>query len=218
MILQIEDFKLFPHEKTISGPQVIPDASGMYAWYLNFSKFQNISTKDDFEKNIKLIDELISKDNLTGSVKSFFRRYDVELSEKRLFIEKFITTSDKGTLTVGEKLAGLTLQQCKDLFDYLSRFSMLVSPLYVGIATSLQSRYKQHRKAFYDIKKMQSDGEDELLIFEKAEKSFGGRAVLKGFNWDYLIFACVEMPVDRHIIQEQEFLLNRFYNPVLGRK
>jgi len=216
--LDIEKFDLFPIEKTISGSTIIPDKSGMYAWYLNFSKFQNISTKEEFEINIQKIDDLISKDTLNGSVKSFFRKYDIRLDETRIFVEKFVTEEDNGVFTVGEKLTSLTLQQCKDILAHLSKFSILVSPLYVGIATSLRTRFKQHKKSFEGIKDMQNNGDDLSTVMGEAEKSFGGRAAIKGFNWDQLIFACVEMEIDRRSIQEQEFLINRFYNPILGRK
>eukprot|EP00388_Colpodella_angusta_P007636 GDKJ01021448.1.p2 GENE.GDKJ01021448.1~~GDKJ01021448.1.p2 ORF type:complete len:220 (-),score=18.00 GDKJ01021448.1:106-765(-) len=216
--LDIEKFDLFPIEKTISGDTIIPNKSGMYAWYLNFAKFQNISTKEEFEINIQKIDDLISKDTLNGSVKSFFRKYDIRLDETRIFVEKFITEEENGVSTVGEKLASLTIEQCKDILKHLAKFSILVSPLYVGIATSLRTRFRQHKKAFEAIKEMQNNNDDLLLVMSEGEKSFGGRAAIRGFNWDQLVFACVEMEIDRRSIQEQEFLINRFYNPILGRK
>jgi len=216
--LKIDEFQLYPIEKTLSSSSAIPGKSGMYAWYLNFSKFSTISSKDDFEKNIIKLDELLTKDTLTGSVKSFFKRFNVDLNEERIWLDQFTTTTTGKVITVGEKLNTLTLSQCQDIFNYLSQFSMLVSPLYVGIAKSLQTRFDGHKRAFYEIKKMQADGEDPDVIYEEAEKSFGGRAAIRGFNWEHLIFACAEMPVDRHTIQSQEFLINRLYSPILGRK
>lgn len=216
--LDIEKFKLYPYEKTMGKSDIIPDKKGIYAWYIDFSKFKNFSSKEDFSKKLKLLDSLIATDSLKGNVKSFFKNYNVQLEENRLFIEKYIIDETGEELIFGEKLENLTLEDCKNLMDLLSNFSILVNPLYVGISTSLKTRWDQHKKSFNKIIELRSIGEDEDIIRDEAQKSFGGRIAYKGFNWEYLIFACVEKDIDRKIINETEFLINRFYNPIFGRR
>jgi len=157
-----------------------------------FSKFKNFSSKEDFSKKLKLLDSLIATDSLKGNVKSFFKNYNVQLDENRLFIEKYIVDETEEELIFGEKLENLTLEDCKNLMDLLSNFSILVNPLYVGISTSLKTRWDQHKKSFNKIIELKNIGEEEDVIRGEAQKSFGGRIAYKGFNWEYLIFACVE--------------------------
>lgn len=217
-ILEIEKFDLFPYEKTLGDKTNIPDKSGIYAWYIDFSKFKNFSTVEDFIRNLELINSLISTDRLNGAVKSFFRRYSIDINEERTFLDKYYIEETDGEVIVGKKLQDLTLEDCTNLMNLLSNFSILVNPLYVGISSSFRTRWSQHQKAFYAIKKMQENHEDEKVILEESQKSFGGRVAKKGFNWEYLIFACVEKDIDRRIISNAEFLINRFYNPLFGRR
>lgn len=216
--LEVEDFTLFPHEKTMGKPDNIPDSEGIYAWYLDFSKFQNFNTIEEFSKKLKLIDNLIAIDELNGSVKSYFKNYNVNLSENRIFLDKYMIDESEEEILLGDKIKNLSLEDCQKIMELLSNFSILVNPLYVGISNSLQTRWKQHRIAFFTIKKMQDDGEDLSTISNLALKNFGGRVAIKGFNWEYLIFACVEKNIERNLIGETEYLINRFYNPLFGRK
>ncbi len=216
--LDIEKFQLYPYEKTMGKSDIIPDKKGIYAWYIDFSKFKNFSSKEDFSKKLKLLDSLIATDTLKGNVKSFFRNYNVQLDENRLFLEKYNIDETDDELIFGEKLEDLTLEDCKTIMDLLSNFSILVNPLYVGISTSLKGRWQQHKNSFNKIIELKNIGEEEEIIRNEAIKSFGGRVAFKGFNWEYLIFACVEKDIDRKIINETEYLINRFYNPIFGRR
>mgnify|MGYP000716484415 CR=1 FL=1 len=112
----------------------------------------------------------------------------------------------------------MSLDDCIKIMDLLSNFSVLVNPLYVGISVSLKNRWTQHRRSFNKVREMQDIKEDEETILKEGLKSFGGRVALKSFNWEYLIFACVEKDIDRNLIAETEFLINRFYSPLFGRK
>jgi hypothetical protein len=216
--LDVEKFKLYPYEKTMGKSDLIPDKKGIYAWYIDFSKFKNFDTKEEFSKKIKLLDSLIASDTMKGNVKSFFKNYNVQIDENRLFIDKYIVDDTEEELIFGEKLVNLSIEDCKNMMDLLSNFSILVNPLYVGISSSLKTRWDQHKKSFNKIKELQDLKEDDDLIKNEAMKSFGGRIALKGFNWDYLVFACVEKDIDRKIINETEYLINRFYNPLFGRR
>lgn len=217
--LDIEKFELFPHERTLGKSDSIPKGKGIYAWYLDFSKFKSFNSIEEFSKKIELIDNLISLDSISGSVKSFFRHYNVSLNENRLFMDKFLIDDSDDEIIFGQKIKNLSLEDCRKIMDLLSNFSILVNPLYVGIATSLSTRWEQHRKAFYNIIELQQNREEEEeLIKSLAHKTFGGRVAYKGFNWEYLIFACVEKDIDRKLINETEFLINRLYNPLFGRR
>ncbi|MXN91697.1 hypothetical protein GR160_10710 [Flavobacterium sp. Sd200] len=216
--LDIEKFELFPHERTLGKGDNIPKGRGLYAWYIDFSKFKNFNTVEEFSKKIELINNLISLDAITGNVKSFFRNYSVSLSESRLFIDKFLIDDTEEEIIFGDKLKNLSVDDCRKIMELLANFSILVNPLYVGISSSLRTRWEQHHKAFTTIKELQGNNEDEGYLKALAQKSFGGRVAYKGFNWEYLIFACVEKDIDRKLINETEFLINRLYNPLFGRK
>lgn len=217
-ILDIENFNLFPSEKTLDNGGTIPDKKGIYAWYLDFSKFKVFNSKEEFSEKLKLIDGLIATDELNGNVKSFFKNYNVKLEENRLFVQKYIIDETEEEIIFGEKFNNLSLEDCRKIMELLANFSVLVNPLYVGISTSLKKRWTQHRKTFYNIVEMQANGEDEDYILKEGLKNFGGRVALKNFNWEYLIFACVEKEIERNLIAETEYLINRFYSPLFGRR
>lgn len=216
--LDIENFTLYPSERTLDEGGSIPESKGIYAWYLDFSKFKVFSSKKEFSEKLKLLDKLIATDELNGRVKSFFKNYNVKLEEDRLFVQKYIVDETDEEIIFGEKLDDLTLGECKDIMDLLSNFSVLVNPLYVGISVSLKKRWLQHRSSFNKVIEMQNNNEEGEYILQEGLKSFGGRVALKGFNWEYLIFACVEKDIERSLIAETEFLINRFYSPLFGRK
>ncbi|SNQ43841.1 hypothetical protein [Cellulophaga lytica] len=217
-LFEIENFSLFPYERTLDKGDNIPEKKGIYAWYLDYSKFKKFKTKEEFALKLKLLDSLIATDELNGSVKSFFRNYNVKLEENRLFVEKYVSDITEEEIVFGERLKKMSLEDCKKVMDLMANFSVLVNPLYVGISISLKNRWYQHRKSFNKVREMQDMKEDENLILQEGLKSFGGRVALKGFNWEYLIFACVEKEIDRNLIAESEFLINRFYSPLFGRK
>jgi len=217
-MIEVENFDIYSFEKSLGNKNNIPDEKGIYAWYLDFSKFKNFSTVDEFAEKMNLLNSLISLDKLNGSVKSFFRKYNVEINENRSFIEKFYIEETEEEIIYGDKIQDLSLKECRELMDLLANFSLLVNPLYVGITVSFRKRYGQHQKSFLDIKKMRENNEEEELILEKGLKSFGGRIASKDFKWEYLIFACVKKDIDRKIIGNAEFLINRFYNPLFGRR
>lgn len=217
-LLDIENFSLFPYERTLDKGDNIPENKGIYAWYLDFSKFKRFKTKEEFAVKLKLLDSLIASDELNGNVKSFFRNYNVKLEENRLFVDKYVTDITEEEIIFGERLKKMSLGDCKKIMDLLANFSVLVNPLYVGISVSLKNRWTQHRRSFNKVREMQENKEDESTILKYGLKSFGGRVALKGFNWEYLIFACVEKDIDRNLIAETEFLINRFYSPLFGRK
>jgi len=217
-MLKVEEFNIYPFEKSFGDKNNIPDGKGIYAWYLDFSKFQNFNSVDEFAEKMELLNSLISLDRLNGNVKSFFRKYSVEINESRSFIEKFYVEETEEEIIYGDKIKDLTLEECRELMDLLANFSLLVNPLYVGITTSFRTRYSQHYKSFLNVKKMILDNEGEENIEKQSSKSFGGRIASKDFKWEYLIFACVEKNIDRKIIGNAEFIINRFYNPLFGRK
>lgn len=217
-LLDIENFSLFPYERTLDKGDNIPENKGIYAWYLDFSKFKRFKTKEEFAIKLKLLDSLIASDELSGNVKSFFRNYNVKLEENRLFVDKYVADITEEEIVFGERLKTMSLDDCKKIMDLLANFSVLVNPLYVGISVSLKNRWTQHRRSFNKVIEMQDNDEDESIILKEGLKSFGGRVALKGFNWEYLIFACVEKDIDRNLIAETEFLINRFYSPLFGRK
>ena len=99
----------------------------------------------------------------------------------------------------------------------------VTAPIYIGVATSLRTRLKQHRTDLRDgiAAKNAAGGTPPPEL----RKSFGGRAAAAGFTEDMLSVATFPISggplnVDdrRTVAEAAEFLLNRWSRPILGRQ
>lgn len=121
-----------------------------------------------------------------------------------------------------------TVMQREDLrqatADVLATCAPRVSaPIYIGVATNLRTRLKQHVTALRDgITAIANNGGTPPA---ELRKSFGGRAASAGFTEDMLSVATFpiapgQLTVDdrRTIAEAAEFLLNRWARPILGRQ
>ena len=107
---------------------------------------------------------------------------------------------------------------------------VLSAPIYVGVATCLNTRLSQHVN---DINKLSSavndDPEVRQRLREKGKSNFAQRAVAAGFtpeslqvwtcNLDLLIEDLESQSHDARAVAEAvEWLLNRWHRPYLGRR
>ncbi|QTY26353.1 hypothetical protein [Flavobacterium sp. CS20] len=206
----------FRYEDTIyKNGRNIPKTSGLYTWYLDFSKLGIVNNKDDFSTIVYRLNELITSENMKGEVSSPLKKYIVNVHQNTNFFNDYLIDSD---LTEGKKISELSDEDCVKIFKILGEFSHLVSPLYIGVASSLRNRYRSHKRNFYEIVTLIDEGEDEVVIQEKAKKTFGGRLAYQGFNWDLLIFNCVKTDLESSLNKSTEYLLNRMYSPIFGKR
>ncbi|MBZ9650995.1 hypothetical protein [Psychroflexus montanilacus] len=206
----------FRYEDTIyKNGKNIPKTSGLYTWYLDFSKLGIVNNKDDFSTIVYRLNELITSEIMKGEVSSPLKKYSVNVHQNTNFFNDYLIDSD---LTEGKKISELSDEDCVKIFKILGEFSHLVSPLYIGVASSLRSRYRSHKRNFYEIVTLIDEGADKVIIQEKAKKTFGGRLAYQGFNWDLLIFNCVKTDLESPLNKSTEYLLNRMYSPIFGKR
>lgn len=210
-----ENFKSFKFKDYISTINEIklPDNSGLYSWYIDYSKLGKVKNKDDLNKIVEKINDLIFGEYLNGTVKSSLRKFEVEMNQ----INTFIDDKNEDEFTF-KKISELTDRESIEVFKILKRFSLLASPLYIGVTSSLQRRYINHKNNFDTIQQMKVEGVDDEILKAKSDKTFGGRIAYKGFKWDCLIFNYLETSLDSNINSSAEFLLNRVYSPIFGKK
>lgn len=212
----MEKFISFKYEDTIyKNGHNIPTASGLYAWYLDFSKLGIVNNKEDFSSVVYRLNELITSEVMKGEVSSPLKKYSVNVLQNRNFFNDYLIDSD---LTEGKKISELSDEDCVKIFKVLGEFSYLVSPLYIGVASSLRSRYRSHKRSFHEINTLIDEGTDEDIIQGEAKKTFGGRLAYQGFNWDLLIFSCVKTDLESSLNKSTEYLLNRMYSPIFGKR
>lgn len=102
---------------------------------------------------------------------------------------------------------------------------VFASPLYVGMSMTLQSRLSAHRRDIYDFygHAQQSASDRETL---QTHTRFGARAVGHGFSSESLRVYVHQMPEltevpaaeCRRLLLAVEWLLNRWYRPLLGMR
>lgn len=99
---------------------------------------------------------------------------------------------------------------------------MAASPLYIGVATSLADRLSTHmRWVGKSLQALDTSGE---IPESWANQHFGARAVRAGFRpstlWVGILAIEGDLPpaILRDCAEALEWLLNRWYRPLLGRK
>lgn len=106
---------------------------------------------------------------------------------------------------------------------------ILAAPVYIGVATSLRNRLKQHTELLYKLSKHVDKNPDARREMQKLQKTyFASRAVSMGFNPDSLTVWTLNLSsvypkkedqdALRMIAESAEWLLNRWYRPMLGRR
>lgn len=98
----------------------------------------------------------------------------------------------------------------------------LSGPLYVGLASNLQQRLRQHADAIDGMRRRHRSAEERAALLQ-ADSSFAARAVGAGFSGDTLEVWCVPVPdamptSDDSMLRATEFFLNRWHRPPFGRR
>jgi len=106
---------------------------------------------------------------------------------------------------------------------------ILAAPVYIGVAKSLRSRLKQHTDLLFKLSKYVSKNPEARRELVNAPKStFASRAISMGFTVDTLTVWTLNLAsvypekedqdVLRAVAETAEWLLNRWYRPMLGKR
>lgn len=105
---------------------------------------------------------------------------------------------------------------------------LIASPIYIGMSNNLRRRLTQHTATFISTKEKIKNLDNYLEILKKnidrKTSTFAERAIAAEFSSDDL-FAVI-LPIDEEergedhdeIIESAEWILNRWYKPILGRR
>lgn len=104
----------------------------------------------------------------------------------------------------------------------------LAAPLYIGVTNSLRRRLKEHADFYFELQdSIQGDPEalSKLKKFVESRRSeFAQRAVAAEFDAEHLSVYIQpfdgDLPADKadEVLRTAEWLLNRWYRPILGRE
>ncbi len=227
-----------------------PDSPGLYAWYGTLK-----AGPQDWEMKLSNGDDLGHRACRTLLQKHTTRHASPPLT---LEGRGAFTTMWKGDLrdTTAETLAGILDQEAStpeyaaggeqypsQLHEVLSlprtreillkvlqvATPILAAPVYIGVATSLRTRLRQHTETLYKLSKHVDKNPDARRELQKLQKStFASRAISIGFSPDSLTawtlnLASVypkkeDQDALRMVAESAEWLLNRWYRPMLGRR
>ncbi|MHA7630835.1 hypothetical protein [Corallococcus sp. M7] len=102
------------------------------------------------------------------------------------------------------------------------------SPIYIGVATNLRDRLKQHTDQLFKLAELVAKKpENRKKLYESDKSTFASRALAMGFNEDTVVvwtinlgslFQEIERDDLRAIAESAEWLLNRWHKPLLGKR
>jgi hypothetical protein len=106
---------------------------------------------------------------------------------------------------------------------------ILAAPVYIGVATSLRTRLKTHTDLLFKLSKHVDKNPDARHELQKLTNTkFASRAVSMGFTpdsltaWTLNLTSVYPQKADqdalRMVAESAEWLLNRWYRPMLGRR
>jgi len=87
------------------------------------------------------------------------------------------------------------------------------APLYIGMASNLRSRLKQHRNKIVEMRDLQGHGSND----DAADAGFASQVVARNFDPTNLFVHIAEVNVDTGEHNDLENILNRINYPIFGR-
>lgn len=87
------------------------------------------------------------------------------------------------------------------------------APLYIGMATNLRVRLKQHRNKIVELRDLQG----QASIDDSAEAGFANQVAARNFDPTNLFVHIAEVDVDTGEHNDLENILNRINYPIFGR-
>lgn len=171
---------------------------GIYGWYYNFE-----ALKEFCNNPIQLKKELL---DVSKKLKN---------PEFNTFLSAKFGNSFKGVVQydgkfkekeINERIDVLSEDELKQMLSILQNFTQ---PLYIGIAKNLKERYSTH----YDSILANICAADKSI-----GKCFGHRIQQQEINIKELVYKYQVLDMGRSNIEKIEFIANRFFKPIFGRR
>ena len=198
-----------------------PEASGIYAWYARI-----VISKADIDAVVKRITEAKQRgdaqaraeveDALDRFIFGPYRETPYQVALRGQLKPKF-----SGDITHepsrSESLVG-RLSTNPERFRAVSEIlknaaPWFTAPLYIGMATNLRIRLKQHRNKIVELRDLQGYGSIENI----AEAGFANQIVARNFDPTNLFVHVAEVNVETGEHNDLENILNRINYPIFGR-
>ena len=176
----------------------VPSESGIYGWYYNFDilqVFTNNPTK--IKSELLLISEKLKNPEFKTFLSSKFgNSFKGEVQHVGRFKEK----------DINDRIDELSEDELKQMLSILQNFTQ---PLYIGIAKNLKDRYATHYKSIVD----------NICDTDKRQgKCFGHRIQEQEIDIKELIYKYQTLTMERSNIERIEYIANRFFKPIFGRR
>jgi len=178
---------------------VIPTKSGIYGWYYNFEILKDF-TNNQAKIKKKLFDiskKLKSPEFRTILGAKFGNVFKGEVEHISQFKEK----------DIDERIDALSEDEIKAMLSILQNFTQ---PLYIGIAKNLKERYSTHYKSIQ---------ENICDVDRRKGKCFGHRIQQQDIKIEELVYKYQVLDtMERSNIEKIEYIANRFFKPIFGRR
>jgi hypothetical protein len=216
-----------------------PESAGIYAWYAQLGL-----ADEDWKPNEQGGLDL-AVGYLSNAVTSYARIHEpspVNLTGKGTYELPWLGTLRRSSIADThegreETAASMHLAELAEnpdvrkLLISLLRAAtpMFASPLYIGVTTNLRSRLTEHTKTYEDARAALREDPSLASRMQFDGDSFGKRLAATGLQLDYL--QCWILPASLHsdenygstpsagdVAKEAEWILQRIFLPVLGRR
>lgn len=172
--------------------------SGIYGWYYNFEALKEFCNNP----------VILKRELLEVSKKLKNPEFNTFLSAK-------FGNSFKGVVEyngkfkeqdINERIDELSEEELKQMLSILQNFTQ---PLYIGIAKNLKERYSTHFDSILA----------NICAADKRKgKCFGHRIQQQEINIKELVYKYQVLDMERSNIEKIEYIANRFFKPIFGRR
>lgn len=206
---------------TWSEIDLAPETPGVYAWYsrLAISK-ADIDAIVNRVNEAKLIGEAKAREEVEDALDRFifspYRETPYQVALRGQLKPKFngevVHEPSKSESLVGRLAANP--ERFRAISEILKAAApWFTAPLYIGMATNLRGRLKQHRNKIVELRDLQGHG----AIDEVTEAGFANQVVARNFDPTNLFVHIAEVNVDTGEHNDLENILNRINYPIFGR-
>jgi len=184
-----------PHEQINN----VPTEAGIYGWYYNFDRLQGFSNNPSKIKQelLNISIKLKSPEFKTFLSAKFGNTFKGEVEHNSKFKEK----------DINKRIDALSKEEIESMLSILQNFTQ---PLYIGISKNLKDRYNTHYKSI---------SEDICSTDRTKGKCFGHRIQEQKIKIEELVYKYQVLDtIDRSNIEKIEYIANRFFKPIFGRR
>lgn len=196
-----------------------PEEPGLYAWYLEvvFGKADKATAADWVVRLTEYVEQ--------------HKRPDLQVRAEAALGLKFSGRLKHDVLEIRNDWQSVSSDIIENVSDILTRaVPVAASPLYVGIATkNLRNRLMSHKQL---IKSIRDTGGVEAGFYapdldedqQKADRTFAERVVKRLIDVNTLAVHVMPLPQKdntpeaKKALETAEYILNRLYYPILGRR